>query len=83
MRPTSLNKYVPKTVCRPVAKKKAGGKKKKGLALTPEQTVNLTNITGCLKFLSLVSLLSPAPACCCPCCGLRQCPQDVHMHMWM
>jgi hypothetical protein len=38
------------------AGKKAGGKKKKGLTLTPEQTVHLVRITGCLKFLSLLNV---------------------------
>lgn len=37
----------------PAAKKKKA--KKKGLSLTPEQIEALTNIVGCLKFLSLVN----------------------------
>ncbi len=41
----------------PLAAGKKKGKKK-GLALSPEQTQMLVSITGCLKFLSLVSRAS-------------------------
>lgn len=44
------------SLCVSAGKKGAGGgKKKKGLSLTPEQTVHLVRITGCLKFLSLLN----------------------------